>query len=128
VAFLLGHVLYSIAFVVNGVALAWVFFAAVPLGVVAWIVGRLLLDHVRQNLRGPVSAYIVVISGMLSLGTGAWIRSGDAIFVLAPAAFYASDLAVARNRFVRPGFVNRLTGLPLYYLAQVLFAWSVTLV
>jgi hypothetical protein len=31
-------------------------------------------------------------------------------------------MAVARNRFVAPGVVNRMWGLPLYYLAQVLLA------
>lgn len=39
--------------------------------------------------------------------------------------FWCSDLAVARDRFIAPGFVNRLWGLPLYYAAQVAFAWSV---
>ena len=127
VAFLLGHVLYSIAFLGHGVAFAWAFVAAVPLGTMAWTLGRLILIRVHRGLRKPVSAYILVISGMLALGIGAWARSGDPVFVLAPSAFYVSDLAVARNRFLRPGFVNRLIGLPLYYLAQVLFAWSVTL-
>lgn len=127
VAFLLGHVLYSIAFLFHGVALAWAFFAAVPLGAMVWTLGRFLLQSVVPGLRTPVSSYILVISGMVALGIGAWARSGDSVFVLAPTAFYVSDLAVARNRFLRPGFVNRLVGLPLYYLAQVLFAWSVTL-
>jgi hypothetical protein len=36
--------------------------------------------------------------------------------------FYLSDLAVARDRFVRPGLANRLVGLPLYYAGQVLLA------
>jgi len=36
--------------------------------------------------------------------------------------FWLSDLAVARDRFVRPGFVNPLVGLPLYYAAQLLLA------
>ena len=35
-------------------------------------------------------------------------------------AFTASDISVARDRFVQPGFANRAWGLPLYYLAQVL--------
>ena len=39
--------------------------------------------------------------------------------------FYASDFFVARDRFVRPGFVNRLIGLPLYYAAQAWFAWTI---
>ena len=38
--------------------------------------------------------------------------------------FYGSDLAVARDRFVAPGFSNRAWGLPLYYAAQLVIAAS----
>lgn len=126
-SFLAGHVLYSAAFVVLGVEIGWVLLAGVPLGVAAWFVGRRLMESVSQGLRGPVTAYILVISGMLALGIGASVSSGHTVFLVAPSAFYLSDLAVARNRFLQPGFVNRLVGLPLYYGAQALFAWSVTL-
>ena len=40
-------------------------------------------------------------------------------------AFYLSDLSVARDRFVRPAFVNRAWGLPLYYGAQFVLAATV---
>ena len=39
-------------------------------------------------------------------------------------AFYLSDLAVARERFVTRSFADKLWGLPLYYVAQVLIALS----
>jgi hypothetical protein len=39
----------------------------------------------------------------------------------------ASDVAVARDRFVAPSVGNRLWGLPLYFVAQLLLAWTVTL-
>jgi hypothetical protein len=42
----------------------------------------------------------------------------------AAVAFYISDVSVARDRFVAPGFGNRIWGLPLYYAAQLLFALS----
>ena len=38
--------------------------------------------------------------------------------------FVVSDLAVARDNFVTPGFTNRLSGLPLYYGGQLLLAWA----
>jgi uncharacterized membrane protein YhhN len=41
------------------------------------------------------------------------------------ALFFASDLAVARNRFVAKAFVNRAWGLPAYYAGQLLIAWSI---
>jgi hypothetical protein len=39
--------------------------------------------------------------------------------------FAASDVSVARDRFVGAGFSNRLWGLPLYVGAQLLLAASV---
>ncbi|NNF09333.1 MAG: lysoplasmalogenase, partial [Acidimicrobiia bacterium] len=38
--------------------------------------------------------------------------------------FIASDIAVARNTFVAPGYANKLWGLPLYYGGQLLLAWA----
>jgi hypothetical protein len=52
---------------------------------------------------------------------------GNGVILAAAVAFYLSDLAVARDRFVAPGFRNRLWGLPLYYGAQLLFVWTVSL-
>lgn len=126
-SFLTGHLFYSVAFLVYGVDARWAVLSAIPLGGLAWLVGGLLLENVDRSLRQPVTAYILVISAMLALGIGAWARTQEMVFFIAPGAFYLSDLAVARNRFLQPGFVNRLVGLPLYYAAQVLFAWSVTL-
>ncbi|TFG38533.1 MAG: hypothetical protein E4H39_00070 [Syntrophobacterales bacterium] len=42
--------------------------------------------------------------------------------------FYFSDIFVARDRFFRKEFLNRLIGLPLYYLGQFLLAFSVGLI
>jgi len=33
---------------------------------------------------------------------------------------------VARNRFVKPGAINRVIGLPLYYTAQLVLAGSLS--
>jgi hypothetical protein len=53
---------------------------------------------------------------------GAWFILAGAVF------FYASDIFVAHQRFVMEQFYNRLFGLPLYYTAQFLLAFSVGLV
>jgi len=126
-SFLLGHLGYAVAFVVRGVDGLWVAAAAVLLGAIALPVGRWLLPHVSAAMKPPVLAYIAVISLMVALGAGAFGASREPILLAAPAAFYLSDLAVARDRFVQRGFVNRLWGLPLYYTAQLLFAVSVRL-
>ena len=39
--------------------------------------------------------------------------------------FTASDIAVVRDRFISKDFINRAWGLPLYYAAQLLIAWSI---
>ncbi|WP_181234346.1 lysoplasmalogenase [Enhygromyxa salina] len=125
VAFLLGHVGYCVAFVTHGfdttVALAFA-----PVVVIAGLlVDRWLRDHVDDNMRVPVRAYIVVISIMLTLAVAAWRQGGSHLLLLGAVSFYLSDLSVARDRFVRRDFFNRLWGLPAYYLGQLCLALSV---
>ena len=72
----------------------------------------------------PVASYIVVITVMLALAVG----TRRPFVALGALAFYVSDISVARDRFVWSSFVNRLWGLPLYYAAQLLIAWSIAVV
>ena len=76
-------------------------------------------------MRGPVLAYVVVISLMLVAALGSVSQPREVQIALGALAFYGSDLAVARDRFVAPGFANKAWGLPLYYGAQLLLASSV---
>ena len=84
------------------------------------------------TMKGPVLAYIIVITLMLS---GAWSILGEfdlaglgRSFIFSGAAFfYVSDLFVARDRFVKKAPINRFLGLPLYYTGQFLLAFSVGL-
>lgn len=136
VCFLLAHVAYATVFVSLGVDRKVTLGAGVALAVIGTGVARWLLPRVEMGMHVPVISYVVVISAMVALGTGAASVALDrgapgpvvAILVIAPAAFYLSDLAVARDRFVERQFVNRLWGLPLYYGAQILFAISTRLV
>jgi uncharacterized membrane protein YhhN len=124
VSFLLGHLAFLGAFVVRGVHPGWMA-AGLVLVVPSAFVHVWLRPHLPAGLRAPVLAYMAVITVMAAgaLGTyGAW---GCAVIPAAAAAFYVSDLAVARDAFVKPGVSNRLWGLPLYYGAQLLFATSV---
>jgi uncharacterized membrane protein YhhN len=67
--------------------------------------------------------------------SGAWSVLGDSnltrpgrIMVFAGAlSFYFSDVFVARDRFLKEEFLNRLMGLPMYYTGQFLLAFSVGL-
>lgn len=124
-AFLAGHLGFGAAFVARGVDPLWAAGALVPLVPVAFLVQRWLKPHVPAKMTLPVNAYIVVITGMVALAAGTLghlpDRTGQVIAVAA-VAFFVSDLSVARHRFLKAHYTNRLWGLPLYYGAQILFA------
>ncbi len=124
VSFLLGHVAYAIAFGFRGLDLAWTAGALLVLAVVALPVLRWLWPHVEAKMRAPVAAYVIVITAMVALAAGTYGAHGDARLLGGAIAFYLSDLAVARERFVAPGFLNRAWGLPLYFGAQLTLAWA----
>jgi uncharacterized membrane protein YhhN len=126
-AFLAGHLGFGAAFVLLGVDLVWTAVAAVGLAVVGVVVGRWIVGQTPPKLKGAVVAYIVVISVMVALGVGVVTGGGHPLMLVAAVAFYLSDITVARNRFMKEEFVNRLVGLPLYYGAQVLFAFTIVL-
>ena len=129
VSFLLGHILYVICFFYVADVSYWTGIGclaglAVSVPVFFW-----LRPYLGSMLK-PVIAYIIVITVMV---IGAWTVLGDAglnrsgrwlIFVGA-VSFYLSDLFVARDRFLKSEFTNRLVGLPMYYLGQFLLAFSV---
>jgi uncharacterized membrane protein YhhN len=73
------------------------------------------------RLRAAVVAYVAAIVAMM---IGALAAHANLRLVVGAALFFASDLAVARDRFVKTAFLNKLCGLPAYYAAQLLIAWS----
>ncbi len=127
-SFLLAHVAYVVAFAAAGAAWGWAGVAAALLVIPGFAVGRWLWPRLPAGMHAPVAAYIVVISVMVAAAAGG--AAGDAPRAVLPAAaaFYVSDLFVARDRFVAPGFTNRLAGLPLYYGAQIVLALSTGMV
>ena len=124
-AFLVGHLAFASAFVVRGVSAPTSLLAVLAL--VPFV--RLVVGWLRPHLEGPmkpaVFVYIAVISCMVALAVGTHVREPSMLVLVGALAFFLSDLAVARERFVAPGFVNRLWGLPLYYGAQLLLAASI---
>ena len=124
VAFLLGQVAYSIAFGTLGVNPVVGAVSAIAVAIIAVFVWRWLAPHVG-DMAAPVVAYVVVISVMVVLAFGAFGNGAAWLIPVGATLFFVSDLFVARNKFVAPGTVNRVWGLPLYYLAQVLLALSV---
>jgi uncharacterized membrane protein YhhN len=121
-AFLLGHVAYGVGFLtqpVNGWGLAagGALMALVLVATWRWLAGSLPAD-----MSGAVRAYFVVIGVMATLACGVSAAGGPLAVATGALAFAASDVSVARDRFVRHEFFNRAWGLPLYYAAQVLLA------
>jgi uncharacterized membrane protein YhhN len=132
VSFLAGHVLYSIAF----------FTMASP-GTLTWIITTLcilisgaifvwLRTHLGRMLI-PVIAFMAVITvmviGATSLANNEQLGfNGRALVFCGAILFYLSDIFVARHRFVKRQYFNRLAGLPIYYAGQFMIAYSLRLI
>ncbi len=131
--FLLSHVLFAAAFLSGGLSGVLSGALSVPAmgaaGVLAAVFGtfvlRWLLPHTPGDFKGPVSAYVLVILGMCVAAAGHAFGSQRWAVLVGALLFALSDISVARDRFVRPGHVNRLWGWPSYFLAQVVLAWTV---
>jgi uncharacterized membrane protein YhhN len=123
-SFLLGHVAYCAAFGIHGVNLRWSAIAAVALTPLVFVILRWLLPHVEAPMKAPVIAYIVVITAMVLLAWGTRGKGGHIAIVIGAMLFFFSDIAVARARFVAPGEMDWLWGLPLYYVGQLFLAYS----
>ena len=123
-AFLLGHVAFCVAFVVRGIDWTWTLVATAVFSVVGIIIYRWLKDDVPERLRVPVMAYVAVITAMVALSVGTTLYQGSQLIPVAAFMFWLSDISVARGRFKEAGFSNRAWGIPLYFGAQVVFAYA----
>ena len=127
VSFLLGHVAYVVAFASLGLSTTEAAVTAVVMAVVMFFVGRWVFPH-APDMRIPVSVYMLVIALMCVAAVGAYGAGAPWMIPVGAIMFTASDIAVVRDRFVSKGFINRAWGLPLYYAAQLLIAWSIAAV
>ena len=122
-SFLLGHVAYTAGFFSEVSPSAALLFPALLGGLLVGLILRAWWPFIRDK-RVPVIAYACTIVVMVTAAASlvrAEIPRGGWIFAAA-ALFAVSDVAVVRERFVAPGFVNKAWGLPLYYAAQLLLA------
>jgi len=127
-AFLLGHVAYSAAFLGRPLAPGGLVVGAIVLGIVIVAVLRWLGKSLPADMAGAVRTYMLVIGVMSALACGVTAAGGPWAVAVGALAFTASDISVARDRFVRHQFVNRAWGLPLYYAAQLLLATTPALI
>ena len=128
VAFLVGHVFYIFGFL----SLTSIFYWISTGMFIIFGVSAFIFFWLRPRLRSmliPVLLYILVITVMAS---GAWAVfwkssfqiSGRALILVGSFCFYFSDVFVARNKFIKEEYRNRLFGLPLYYAGQFMLAFS----
>ncbi|MGB8328486.1 MAG: lysoplasmalogenase [Polyangiales bacterium] len=124
VSFLLGHVAYVTAFAGLPVSPPQAFMAAVAMVTIMALIARWVFPH-APDMRVPIGIYMLVIAAMCVVAIGAGAAGAPWMIPVGAVMFTASDISVVRDRFVAPGFVNRLWGLPLYYAAQLVIAWSI---
>jgi uncharacterized membrane protein YhhN len=120
VAFLLGHLAYVVAIAQIVPPGDWLGLPALlPIAGAMFVLVRLRPRLGSMTI--PVIAYIAVITTMVI----AALASGRPRLATGAVLFFASDLAVARQRFVGRSLANKLVGLPAYYAGQLLIAWSI---
>jgi uncharacterized membrane protein YhhN len=124
-SFALGHIAFAVAFAQHGNARGATWLALAAMALLAVFTLRWLAPRLPLAMLLPIRVYISVISLMVALAVGASVASGQMLMAAGAILFALSDLSVARERFVQPAFVNQLVGLPMYYAAQLLLAWSV---
>jgi uncharacterized membrane protein YhhN len=122
-SFLLAHLAFSAAFLLQQLEVLPLALAATATVVFAIIILRWLWPHLSHKFRPAVVSYLGAISLMVVLAAGTMATAGLNLLIGA-VMFAVSDIFVARDRFVSPSVANRLWGLPLYYGAQLIFALS----
>jgi uncharacterized membrane protein YhhN len=98
--------------------------ALVPMLGVGIAVGRRLW-HLGSAYRIPAAAYVAAILVMCAAAAGYGAATGRWQVLLGAVMFAASDIAVARDRFVAKSLRNKAWGSPAYYSAQLILTWSV---
>lgn len=123
-AFLAAHVAFSVAFLLGKPA--WRRLAAAGAGAAALSIAALawLLPKVAHDDRGSVIAYAAVISVMLASVFGRPRKGWAWLSVPGATLFYASDLILARWRYVSDAAYHAFLCYPMYYLACALLALS----
>lgn len=131
-SFLITHVLYTISFVwtISKLKKAnwnWILIFSIGIAICTGGVLMWLIPKTPKHFLPLILSYTFVISVMVALSPGgeSLANTNTKIRVMAAVLFYLSDLTVAKDRFVKHELVNRLIGLPLYFVAQLMFASSI---
>lgn len=124
-AFFLAHAAFGAAFASQRLDAMWLAIALVILSAGAFAFLRWLWTYLQPFYKIAVPLYLAAITVMTSLAISSSAASMSPLLATAAITFTASDISVARNRFVERSLANKIWGVPLYYTAQILFAMSV---
>lgn len=114
-AFLIGHLLYVVAFAAEGFDTTALVVGMAAAAVLVGFLGRPIIAAVsNSSLHIPVSVYIVVIATMVatSIGTTRWIAAAGGVL------FALSDALLGHDRFVTPRTDRRIGVMTMYHLGQ----------
>ncbi|NOT48353.1 MAG: lysoplasmalogenase [Acidobacteria bacterium] len=125
-SFFIAHIIFAAAFTINDLNPRAFIVTLAATAVLGGFFLRWLWKYLRSFYRAAVPLYLVAISIMVSLAIAAVFEAAPPSVAVGAVAFAVSDISVARDRFVERSIANKAWGLPLYYLAQILFAASVT--
>jgi uncharacterized membrane protein YhhN len=125
-SFLLAHVAFTVAFATGALSTSafvagLIFASAIGVITLHWLWGQLDAPY-----KVAVTTYVVAIVAMCTMAIAHSATSQSWLAAVGAVAFAASDISVARDRFVASAFLNKAWGLPVYYSAQLLLAWSTT--
>jgi uncharacterized membrane protein YhhN len=129
-AFLLGHISYIVACAQLVHPRDWlepspIYAVPIAVGGTALVYLWPRLGTMKVPVIGYVLAIVTMMIGAIAVGySSAMPEANRQLLVAGAALFFASDLAVARDKFVAQSFTNRAWGLPAYYAGQLLIAWS----
>jgi uncharacterized membrane protein YhhN len=117
-SFLLAHLAYVVGLDLHGGSAGELALAAVPVAVVGAVLAIRILRAVvaggHRELVGPLVAYVLVISAMVTsaLASGSiWASAGAVLF-------FGSDALIAETRFVRPHHGAPVAIMVTYHLGQ----------
>ncbi|HEX6312436.1 MAG TPA: lysoplasmalogenase [Acidimicrobiia bacterium] len=118
-SFLLAHVAYVVGLNLHGGSAGALALAAIPVAAVAGVLATRIVSAIstggHRALLGPVVAYMIVISAMVTSA----VASVNAWAIVGATLFFVSDALIAETRFVRPvtrGF--RVAIMVTYHLGQ----------
>ena len=124
-AFLSGHIVFGVAFFVRGIDYTWFLGTLLALFPIARGVYRWLAPKIPDPLQIPVQVYVVVITVMVALAVATFGLTTSWLIFAGAILFWLSDISVALDRFTGASIWNRVWGIPFYFGAQVLLAWSI---